>query len=137
MRSRLALVFAFGAFVGFAAATGSPLAAHHSYAATYDVSKEVKLTGKLVQLVYRNPHSFVHIEAPDPDGTMQRWAVEWSGTSQLDNQGVKREVLKVGDQIVIVGRPSRVPGEYRALMVSLIRPSDGFTWGGRGGQVVD
>jgi hypothetical protein len=68
---------------------------------------------------------------------MQRWSVEWGGTAQLDNQGVKRESLKVGDTVVIVGRPSRVTGEYRALMVSLKRPSDGFSWGARQGEVVD
>ena len=56
---------------------------------------------------------------------------------QLANQGVTRESLKVGDEVVIVGRPSRVPGEYRALMVSLKRPSDGFTWGGAPGRSVD
>jgi hypothetical protein len=87
--------------------------------------------------VYRNPHSFVHIQAPDQSGAMQRWSVEWAGTAQLDNQGVKRESLKVGDAVVIVGRPSRVTGEFRALMVSLKRPSDGFSWGARQGEVVD
>ena len=111
--------------------------AHHSYAATYDTNQEIKLEGKLVQFVYRNPHSFVHLEAPDDKGVTQRWAVEWSGGGQLANQGVARDSLKVGDQVVILGRPSRVPGEFRALMVSLKRPSDGFAWGGRGGQVVD
>jgi hypothetical protein len=111
--------------------------AHHSYGATYDVSKEVRLEGKLVQFVYRNPHSFVHIQAPDQNGVPQRWAVEWSGPGQLANQGVTRESLKVGDEVIIVGRPSRVPGEYRALMVSLKRPADGFAWGGRAGQAVD
>ena len=30
-----------------------------------------------------NPHSFVHIEAPDANGRKQRWAVEWGGTAQL------------------------------------------------------
>ena len=110
--------------------------AHHSYAATYDTSKEVKLEGKLVQFVYRNPHSFVHLEASDEKGTPQRWAIEWSGGGQLANQGVTRDSLKVGDQVVILGRPSRVTGEYRALMVTLKRPVDGFTWGGRG-QAVD
>ena len=50
---------------------------------------------------------------------------------------MKRESLKVGDEIVIVGRPSRVTGEYRALMVSLKRPTDGFTLGLAGGEVVD
>jgi hypothetical protein len=118
-------------------AVGATAYAHHSYAATYDVGKEVKLEGKLVQFVYRNPHSFVHVQAPDQDGVQQRWAVEWAGTTQLGNQGVKSESLKVGDQVVIVGRPSRVPGEYRALMVQLKRPSDGFTWGTRAGEAVE
>ena len=123
--------------VAAALAASTVAYAHHSYAATYDVGKEVKLEGKLVQFVYRSPHSFVHIQAPDQDGVQQRWAVEWSGTGQLAGQGVTRESLKVGDMVVIMGRPSRVPGEFRALMVSLRRPLDGFTWGGRGGQVVD
>lgn len=111
--------------------------AHHSYAATYDVSHEIKLEGRLVQFVYRNPHSFVHVQAPDQSGVQQRWAVEWAGTGQLAEAGVQRDTLKVGDQVVIVGRPSRVNGEYRALMVRLTRPSDGFTWGARAGQIVD
>ena len=117
--------------------TGTSALAHHSYGATYNTKKEIKLEGKLVQFVYRNPHSFVHIQAPDENGTMQRWAVEWSGTAQLANSGVQRDSLKVGDAIVISGRPSRVPGEYRVLMVRLVRPSDGFAWGSRGGEVVD
>ena len=117
--------------------TGTAVYAHHSYSATYDTAREVKLDGKLVQFVYRNPHSFVHVEATDESGSMHRWAVEWSGTSQLANSGVKQDSLKVGDSVVITARPSRVTNEYRALMVRLIRPSDGFTWGARGGEVVD
>ena len=116
---------------------GTAAAAHHSFGATYEIEKQVKLEGTLVQFVYRNPHSFVHIEAPDADGVTQRWAVEWGGTAQLSNQGVNRETLKVGDKVVITGRPSRVPGEYRVLMVNLVRPSDGFSWGRRTGEVVD
>jgi hypothetical protein len=112
--------------------------AHHSYGATYDVSKEIKLQGKLVQFVFRNPHAFVTVQVPDANGTtMQRWAVEWSGTTQLGAAGVNAQTLKVGDEIVIVGRPSRVPNENRALMVTLKRPVDGFTWGNREGERVD
>jgi len=123
--------------VGAALFAGTAAFAHHSYSATYDVSGEVKLEGKLVQFVYRNPHSFVHLQAPDDKGVQQRWAVEWSGTGQLAEAGVTRDTLKVGDAVTIVGRPSRVPGEFRVLMVSLKRPADGFTWGGRGGLAVD
>jgi uncharacterized protein DUF6152 len=123
--------------IGVALIAGTAAYAHHSYAATYDVTKEIKLEGKLVQFVLRNPHSFVHMEAPDDHGEMRRWAVEWAGTAQLGAQGVKRESLKVGDEISVTARPSRVPGEYRALMLSLRRPLDGFTWGTRAGEAVD
>jgi hypothetical protein len=131
MRKSIFLIIAVTLFAATAAY------AHHSYGATYDTSKEVQLKGKLAQFVFRNPHSFVHVQAPDEKGVPQRWAVEWSGTSQLDNAGVKRDTLRVGDDIIVVGRPSRVPGEYRLLMVTLKRPLDGFTWGTRSGEVVD
>jgi DNA/RNA endonuclease YhcR with UshA esterase domain len=121
--------------LGAVLAASTAAYAHHSYAATYDVTREVKIEGKLVQFVYRNPHSFVHVAATDEKGAPQRWAVEWSGTTQLNNAGVNKESLKVGDVVVIMGRPSRVPGEFRALMLSLKRPSDGFTWGNPGQQV--
>ena len=129
-----------GGVLALAAALGAittPAAAHHSYGATYDTSREIRLDGKLVQFVWRNPHSFVHVQAPDESGAPQRWAVEWSGTAQLANNGIDRDTLHVGDAVVIVGRPSRVPGEFRVLMVSLKRPLDGFSWGARSGEAVD
>ena len=130
MRTLLLLAVAAVVVVGTASA-------HHSFGATYEISKEIKLEGKIVQFVYRNPHSFVHVEAPDPEGVQQRWAIEWGGTAQLTGQGVNRDTLKVGDKVTVVGRPSRVPGEYRVLMVNLVRPADGFTWGRRANEVVD
>ena len=119
------------------ALTASSSWAHHSFAATYETGKSIKLEGAIVQFVYRNPHSFVHVDAPDASGVSQRWAVEWGGTSQLAQAGVKRDSLKVGDKVIINGRPSRVPGEYRVLMQNLTRPSDGFNWGRSAAEVVD
>jgi len=131
MRTIILLVFAAALVVG---ATAS---AHHSYSATYDTGKTFTIKGKLVQFVFKNPHSFVTIQAPDDKGTMQRWSLEWSGTGQLTGAGVTRESLKAGDELVVIANPSRVSGELKALMVSLKRPVDGFAWGGRGGEVVD
>jgi hypothetical protein len=125
------------AAVAFAALAMTSVIAHHSFSATYEISKQVTLDGAIAQFVYRNPHSFVHIDAPDAKGASQRWAVEWGGTGQLAQAGVKRDSLKVGDKVVINGRPSRVPGEYRVLMVNLTRPADGFTWGRGANEVVD
>jgi hypothetical protein len=116
---------------------GSAAYAHHSFGATYNTKAEVKIEGKLMQFVFRNPHSFVNIEAADQNGVMQRWSVEWSGAAALGNQGLSQTTLKAGDHVVVTGRPSRTPGEYRIQMLTLKRPSDGFSWGNRTGEVVD
>jgi hypothetical protein len=111
--------------------------AHHSFSAVYNQKETIKLEGKLVQFAIRNPHSYVFVEAKDPEGKMQRWSLEWGGAAQLAGQGVDQNTLKVGDHIVITGSPSRAPGEYRVLVRTIDRPSDGFTWGRGRGQVVD
>lgn len=118
-------------------AVAVPGRAHHSFAATYDESKTVKIEGRLVQFLFRNPHSFVHVMAPDGSGQEQRWAVEWGGAGQLAGQGVTRETLKPGDVVVISGNPGRNPAEHRIRMVTLRRSSDGFGWGDGAGEVVN
>jgi hypothetical protein len=124
-RTLLALVITAGAIVSSGRAF-----AHHSFAATYFEDKTQKIEGNLVQFLYRNPHSFVHVEAPDEKGVMQRWAVEWGAGGQLGRQGVTRETLKPGDHVIIIGNPGRNPEDHRLRMVSITRPSDGWKWGG-------
>ena len=118
-------------------AVAVPGGAHHSFAATYNEGKKVSIEGKLVQFLFRNPHSFVHVMAPDANGMEQRWAVEWGGAGQLGGQGVTRETLKVGDVVVITGNPGRNQADHRIRMLTLRRPADGFGWGDRAGEVVD
>jgi hypothetical protein len=103
--------------------------AHHSFTATYDEGKTVTIEGELVQFMFRNPHAWVHIMAPDESGTMQRWGVEWGGAGALTGQGVTRDSLKPGDHVVITGNPGRNAADHRVRMRSLKRPSDGFGWG--------
>ena len=117
----------------FAAVTvlGVRAYAHHSFAATYFEDKKVTIEGDLVQFLYRNPHSFVHVESKDPGtGETIRWAVEWGAGGQLGRQGVTRETLKPGDHVVVVGNPGRNPEDHRLRMVNITRPSDGWKWGG-------
>jgi hypothetical protein len=104
--------------------------AHHSFAATYFEDKKVTIEGELVQFLYRNPHSFVHVEVKDANGEMVRWAVEWGAGGQLGRQGVTRETLKPGDHVIVVGNPGRNPEDHRLRMVNVTRPADGWKWGG-------
>jgi hypothetical protein len=118
-------------------AAGAAARAHHSYAATFDVKQRIELEGKVMQVVFGNPHSSLELEAPDINGVAQRWSVEWSGTAALTSRGIESDTLKVGDVVKVTAMPSRVSGELRAKIVTLRRPSDGLKWGVREGEVVD
>ena len=116
------------AAAGLAAAV--PVAAHHSFAATYFEDKTETVEGELVQFLFRNPHSFVHVEGKDASGNVVRYAVEWGAGLQLNRQGVTRETLKPGDHVIITGNPGRNPEDHRLRMRTIARPSDGWKWGG-------
>ena len=123
--------------VALASLAGPRVFAHHSFSATYLEDQSITIEGELVQFIFRNPHSFVHVMVTEKDGSKVRYAVEWGGAGQLGGQGVTRETLKPGDVVVISGSPGRNPAEHRVRMVSLRRPKDGFGWGQRPGEVVD
>ncbi len=108
---------------------GQSALAHHSFQATYDMDSMIEIRGKLVQMNFRNPHSSVMVMAPDENGVMQRWGVEWGGASLLMRQGLTRTSFKPGDEVIITGQPAREKTDYRMRMESILRPSDGFGWG--------
>ena len=110
---------------------------HHSFAATYHEDQEARIEGRIIQFLFRNPHSYVHVEALDETGTMRKWVIEWRAASGLSTQGVGGNTLKVGDVVDITGNNARDPADYRLRMLTLTRKSDGFNWGIRAGEVVD
>ena len=115
----------------------SQVRAHHSFAATYLEDRTMQIEGKLVQFQFRNPHSFLQVEAPDETGQVVRWSIEWGGSGQLTGQGVSRTTLKYGDLVTITANPSRTPNDHKLHMLTLHRKSDGFGWGTRPGEVTD
>ena len=114
--------------LGAVALSGATASAHHSFAATYIVDKEMKIEGDMASFMFRNPHSFVHVQAPDDQGEMQRWAIEWAAAGQLN--GITHDTLKPGDHVIITGNPGRTPEDHRLRMRSIFRPKDGFKWSG-------
>ena len=109
---------------------GGKAYAHHSFAATYFVDQEITVEGTLTQFLYRNPHSFVKVEAKDDKGEMQTWSVEWGGGAQLTQEHVTRDTLKPGDHVIVTGNPGRDPSEHRIRLHKIVRPSDGWKWEG-------
>ena len=120
-----------------AAIAALPAVAHHSFAAVYRAGETIQIEGKVVQFLYRNPHSVLHVLAESESGESTRWAVEWQGATQLGAGGVNAQTLKPGDPVVVTGNPGRVEAEHRMLLTTIRRTTDGFGWGSRPGEVVN
>jgi hypothetical protein len=116
--------------LGMALVWGGNAYAHHSFAATYFVDQTEKIEGPVREFLWRNPHSFIKVDAPDDKGVMQIWSIEWGGGAQLSQSRVTRDTVKAGDHVIITGNPGRDPEEHRLRMKSITRPSDGFKWEG-------
>ena len=116
------------AVAGTFGAAGTAVA-HHSFSATYLEDREITIEGELVAFMFRKPHSFVHLTAPDAQGEPQRWSIEWAAAAALADQ-VGRNTLKPGDRVVVSGNPGRNPEDFRLRMRRISRPADGWEWAG-------
>ena len=101
--------------------------AHHSFASTYS-DQTITIEGRVVEFLYRNPHSAILLETSDKTGKTLTWAAEWGTAGQLSRQGIEGDTLKSGDHLIISGNPSRNSADHRLRMGAITRPSDGWKW---------
>ena len=106
----------------------SRVSAHHSIAATYLEDRTVTIEGELAQLLFRHPHSLLHVIVKERDGREVRYAVEWDSADQLEGRGLTKETLRIGDHLVITGSPGRHASDHRLRMTTLRRPKDNFRY---------
>jgi Family of unknown function (DUF6152) len=98
MKARLAIV------VGIASLSATvPLVAHHSFAAEFDASQALRVSGTLAKIEWTNPHSYFYIDVKDESGNSVRWACEAGSPGALSRRGFKRGDIKLGDTIIVDG----------------------------------
>ncbi len=98
MRKSWSLVFAFAALW-----FGARVAAHHSFAAEFDASNPVTVTGAVSKVEWRNPHIWVYLDVRDPDGTVTPWQCEGGAPNPMTRRGWDRNTLKLGQELTIQG----------------------------------
>ena len=82
----------------------APAWVHHS-GAMFDSSKEVKVTGTVMEFHWTNPHSSFKLDVKNADGTDSVWAVEMNSPNNLVREGWKRTTLKPGDKVTATVHP--------------------------------
>lgn len=82
---------------------GTRLPAHHSFAAEFDGTKAIRLTGTISKVEWTNPHSYFYIDVKDESGSVATWGCEAGAPGALTRRGFKRGDLKLGDTVIVDG----------------------------------
>ena len=101
------------ASAGVLIAAALPVSAHHSFSAEFDQRKQVTLEGKVVMMEWVNPHSWLHIDVTNADGSVVRWKIEGGSPSVLLRKGWNRDSLPAGTKVKVVGFQAK-DGSFRA-----------------------
>ena len=97
-----------------------PLVAHHSFAAEFDASKVVTLTGAVTKVEWTNPHARIYIDAKDDKGKMVNWNFELGSPNGLMRLGWRRDSLMIGEMVTINGTLAKnAPNVGNARTVTL------------------
>lgn len=83
------------------------LRAHHSFAAAFDETKPVTVTGVVAEVRIENPHSWFYVNVTDQAGKVTRWGFEGNTPTSLIRAGYRRDSVKVGDKVTVKGVHAR------------------------------
>jgi prepilin-type processing-associated H-X9-DG protein len=113
MGDRSSTILVSAAAVFAAALAAGSAAAHHAFAAEFDANRPIRLEGTIARLELINPHSWIHLDVTNDDGSVTRWMVEGGPPNLLFRRGFTEDSLPVGTEIIVEGFQAR-DGSARA-----------------------
>jgi len=102
----------------------APALAHHAVSAQYDMKKPIEITGTLKQMEFINPHSMLHLDVANPDGTKTEWIFQTTNAGTLRSRGLARSgpgSLQQGATYTVKGYAAR-NGNPMGFLRTLVFP---------------
>jgi hypothetical protein len=118
-----------GAALALLVATGRA-SAHHAFAAEFDSSKPLDVTGVVTKARWVNPHSWLYFDVKNPDGTVTNWGVEFGAPNALAGKGLTKEDVKIGAQVRIKGYRAKNGGPFGYSVTLTLADGRTFQTGG-------
>jgi Family of unknown function (DUF6152) len=100
-----------------------PAVAHHSFAAEFDASQPITVKGTVTKMDWVNPHSHLLFDVKAEDGTIQHWSAECLPPNGLYRQGWRKDSLKPGDEVTVVGFKAKDGSNY--MWTQTVTTADG------------
>jgi hypothetical protein len=87
---------------------------HHGWS-SYDQTKTLKFTGKILETGYENPHGMIKLETEG-----KKWTVVLAPPSRMETRGLTKDMIKVGSTVTVVGYPHiKIKDEMRAERITV------------------
>jgi len=80
--------------------------AHHA-TASYDMTSTATLKGTVSGYDWTNPHVYIYVDVKDGKGAVEKWSVEMASVGMLARAGWRRDTVKAGDEITVVGNRAK------------------------------
>lgn len=113
MRTSITAIGSGGYLIAALLAASLPAQAHHAFSSEFDATKPVQLRGTVTRVEWINPHSWIHIDVPQDDGSVESWMIEAGPPGVLVRRGWSRDSVQAGTEVLVEGYQAR-DGSNRA-----------------------
>ena len=115
-----------GILLAGALGTALPALSHHSFS-MFDVRKEVTLTGTVREFQWTNPHSWLQVQVPHGNATIE-YSLELGSPNSMSRRGWRKSTFKPGDKITFAMNPMRDGSPGGALVYAVDGQGKRWAW---------
>ena len=109
-----------------------PALAHHGTGTSYDLTKELTLSGTVTRFLWSNPHVLIYVDVTDGQGKVVNWGGELNNPRFIARQGYTKDTVRPGDKVTIIGNPSKAGTTF--IVIDKIVLPDGRSVKGPGSK---